>query len=515
VSTSFKTQLSMAERRTQILGGVAMDSGLDLFSSHDEITSPTHESDALRLRRALQRLRINLEDADSEVMEMLEEWQEEAKACEEKEQLAAKHQARADELDAEVYEHRQQAAKLFQDVAAKLASTALTVHVQTAPFVHIEKQQALQLQCWVRHGKRWLPVRLMVGDGHLTYTRVSRSFWTLREIVQQHSIGLKCIDMTRAEGEVHINTGLCSVEARWQWACLLSAEGRQQFQSDKLVFGAETEEAMHFWAREVAVARMYLDYYGDAVRSPGGRVLLPHFLPAQSRPDANAYAVSGAYTAAATTPLPAMTPSRPRPTGRDKPPRATRPTALPPPEPPVPSSVLPPPDADARVAVDPGQAGESLSRLAPSDQSLTPLSALARADSPALMTRYLNGAGTGVSVADVGLRPLSDLGAAPIGAPETRLGSSTRRPPPPPPPRSAPRPPAAASCAHASANSAALQKRSSGPPTRPTTGGGARLQPATPDWRSHSASRTPDVRPLSFVSPRAPTSREENMVFNM
>jgi DNA polymerase-4 len=67
-----------------------MDSVLDLFSSHDEISSPTHESDALRLRRALQRLRINLEDADSEVMEMLEEWQEEAKACEEKEQLAAK-----------------------------------------------------------------------------------------------------------------------------------------------------------------------------------------------------------------------------------------------------------------------------------------------------------------------------------------------------------------------------------------------------------------------------------------
>ena len=498
-----------------------MESGLDFFTSHDEITSPTHESDALRLRRALHKLRINLENADSEVMEMLEEWQEEAEACEEKEQLAAKHQARADELDAEADEHRQRAAKLFQVVAAKLASTALTAHVQTAPFVHIEKQQALQLQCWVRHGKRWLPVRLMVGDGHLTYTRVSRSFWTLRETVQQHSIGLKCIDMTRAEGNVLINTGLCSVEARWEWACLLSAEGRQQFQSDKLVFGAETEAAMHFWAREVAVARMYLDKYGDAVRSPGGRGLPPHFLPAtpphflpaQPHPDANAYAVPGAYTASATTPLPAMTPSRPRPTGSDKPPRATRPTALPPPEPPVPSSVLPPPDADARVSVEPGQAGESLSRLAPSDQSLTPLSALARADSPALLTRYLNGAGTGVSVADVGLRPLSDLGAAPIGAPETRLGLSTRRPPPLP--RPAPRPPAAASCAHASANLAALQKRSSGPPTRPTTGGGARLQPATPDWRSPSASRTPDVRPLSFVSPRAPTSREENMVFNM
>ena len=482
-----------------------MDGPLDFFSSHDEITGPTHESDALRLRRALQRLRLNLQEADKEVVELLEEWQEEAEACEEKEQSAANHQARADELDAEADEHRQRAAYLFQVVAAKLASTALTAHVQTAPFVHLEHQQALQLQCWVRLGKRWLPVRLKVGDGHLTYTRVSRSFWTRREIVQQLSIGLDRIDSTHEDGERLINTGMCSVEARWQWACFLSAEGRQQFQSDKLVFGAETEAAMRFWAREVDVARMYLDKYGP-VRSPGGRVLSPHFLPAPPqhalpappRPDANAYAVPGAYTASATTPLPAMTPSRPRPTGRDKPPRATRPTALPPPKPPVPSSLLQPPDADARVAVEePGQAGESLSTLAPADQTLTPLSALSRADSPAPLTPYLNGAGTGV---DVGMRPLSDLGAAPIGAPDTRLGSPTRRPPPlprtvppspaggpsrhpmppPPPPRLA-----ATSCCHASTNVAALQQRSSGPPTRPITGGGARLQHASPDWRSH------------------------------
>ena len=63
-----------------------MDGPLDFFSSHDEITGPTHESDALRLRRALQRLRLNLQEADKEVVELLEEWQEEAEACEEKEQ---------------------------------------------------------------------------------------------------------------------------------------------------------------------------------------------------------------------------------------------------------------------------------------------------------------------------------------------------------------------------------------------------------------------------------------------
>ena len=76
----------------------------------EEVTGPTHESDALRLRRALQRLRLNLQEADGEVIQMLEDWQQAAEACEKAEQKAAKLRAQAADFDADAVGYRHKAA---------------------------------------------------------------------------------------------------------------------------------------------------------------------------------------------------------------------------------------------------------------------------------------------------------------------------------------------------------------------------------------------------------------------
>lgn len=205
-----------------------------------EVTGPTHESDALRLRRALHRLRLNLQEADSEVIEMLEEWQETTESCEKAQRKAVKLRAEADELDADAEWTRQKASYLFQIISAKLATTAHNVHMQTAPFVQVADQQALQLQCYMLIGRKWRTIRLKLGEGLLVYTRVTRSLFTRRQKLNQVSIELGWIESTRAEGDVLINMGLCAAEARWQWACVLNPLGREHLKANELIFCCES-----------------------------------------------------------------------------------------------------------------------------------------------------------------------------------------------------------------------------------------------------------------------------------
>ena len=231
------------------------------------ITGPTQEGDALRLRQALHQLRLNLQVTDGEVIELLEDWQDAADRCEKAEKKAAKLRTEADEQEIKAEWHRQRAAFLFQVVSSKLASTAHGVHLATAPFVQTGNQQALQLQCWLLQGRRWRPVRIKVADGQLVYTRLSRSMFTRRRTLTQVALALTWIDGTRADGDVLINTGPCSVEARWQWTCVLGASGRERLKVNELVFCCESESAMHFWACEVHNARAHTaaGAYGEAV----------------------------------------------------------------------------------------------------------------------------------------------------------------------------------------------------------------------------------------------------------
>ena len=210
------------------------------------------EHDCLRLRRALHSLRLNLQTTDREVIELLEEWQD----CLERVEKAEKKRARlcneVETITSDIDWHRHKADDLFQSISSKLSSTAHSVHLQTAPFVQIEHQQALALQCWQLHGRWWRLVRIAIGNGQLVITRTSRSMFGSQSTL---AFELEAIEVARADGEVTTSSGCCSSQARWQWTCLLSAAGRDRWKMSQLVFSCDTEAAMHFWPREIYSAR--------------------------------------------------------------------------------------------------------------------------------------------------------------------------------------------------------------------------------------------------------------------
>ena len=204
------------------------------------LAPPQCEADTMRLRHALHHLHLHLREADSEVKELIKNYEKTIHLAEKDERRAMKLREEANECDADADWHRRKAWYLLQLISSKLASTAMNMHVQTAPFVQIEHQQALQLQCWLLEGRRWRQVRIKVGDGLLVHTRVARAAFSRRRILKQMSIELSWIEATRADGDVIIKTGPCSVEPRWQWTCLLSPAGKQACKKEELVFCCET-----------------------------------------------------------------------------------------------------------------------------------------------------------------------------------------------------------------------------------------------------------------------------------
>lgn len=204
-------------------------------------TGVESESDALRLRHQLLRLKKSLADTDRVVVELIEDWQEALDECERCERRAIRLRREADEQELRLHEWRQTAAECFHQVSLKLSSEALNVHWHTAPFVAIEHQQALQLQCWLLDRRTWRPVRLAIGGGCLTYSWSRRSIFTQRPTRVQVSVDLDWIDEARGDGDVIVTTGCCGVEPRWQWTCLLGPAGREVCRRDALVFSCETE----------------------------------------------------------------------------------------------------------------------------------------------------------------------------------------------------------------------------------------------------------------------------------
>lgn len=214
------------------------------------------ESDALRLRSQLLKLKKSLAATDRVVVDLIEEWQEALEECERCERKALKLRREADEQDLQLHEWRQTAAECFRQVSLKLSSEALNLHWHTAPFVAIEHQQALQLQCWLLDGRTWRSVRLAIGGGALVYTRETRAVLPPRRARRvQVTVELDWIDEARADGDVIVTSGCCGVEPRWQWTCLLSPAGREICRRDAIVFCCETELGMDFWTRELHNAK--------------------------------------------------------------------------------------------------------------------------------------------------------------------------------------------------------------------------------------------------------------------
>ena len=210
------------------------------------------EGEALRLRRALADLRSSLESADKEVIVLLEEWQEALDDCDSCEAHIAKLQDRIRYQEIRLRELREVAASCFRKVSLRMTGAAQEVHIQSAPFVTIEHQQALQLQCWLLEGRsRWREVRVALSGGQLIYTRLTRSAFTRRKRHVQVAVDLAWIDGASADGDVLVGTSCCGVEPRWQWSIRLSAAGRDQLKRDVLVFCCETEAGMGFWANEI------------------------------------------------------------------------------------------------------------------------------------------------------------------------------------------------------------------------------------------------------------------------
>ena len=196
----------------------------------------TSESEALRLRKALRHLKDSLTTTDKDVRDDIEEWQEALEEAERCEKQAYKLRVKADELDVQMEEWRQTAAECFQRVSQKLTSAALDVHLHTAPFVTIDQQQALQLQCYLLEGRSWVPIRLAIGNGCLTWTKHPKSPFTRRARRVQMSLDLSYIDAARADGDVLTQLSCCAgVEVRWQWTCLLSPGGRDICKRELLV----------------------------------------------------------------------------------------------------------------------------------------------------------------------------------------------------------------------------------------------------------------------------------------
>ena len=127
-------------------GGVSSSTALDSTWADG---GTGEQADALRLRRALHTLKGQLSVTDGEVIELLTEWQELLDSCDTCRSEAARHRSEAEALEMEAEEHRTNAELCFQSVNSKLSSAAHAVHLQTAPFVTIEHQQALQLQSWL------------------------------------------------------------------------------------------------------------------------------------------------------------------------------------------------------------------------------------------------------------------------------------------------------------------------------------------------------------------------------
>lgn len=228
-------------------------------SPNTSVAEPVSEADALRLRKALRHLKSSLTVTDKEVVALIEEWQEALEEAERCEARSAKHRAQAEELDARMFEWRQTAAECFHQVSTKLSSAALDVHLHTAPFVAIDQQQALQLQCWLLEGRAWKPIRLAIGNGYLVYTQTKKSLFTRRTRRVQVSLELSSIESARADGDVLLPLGPCcsGVEARWQWTCVLGASGRALYNNRRelLVFSCESELGMLFWTRELHIAK--------------------------------------------------------------------------------------------------------------------------------------------------------------------------------------------------------------------------------------------------------------------
>lgn len=248
--------------------------------------APYGESDALRLRRALHSLKSTLTVTDDKVLDLLSDWQDALDEAEDCEGKARKHREDAEELDVQADDARscaersaprssplhlpctsrapplhlaRYAEECFKEVSSKLSSAAYAVHMQTAPFVTIEHQQALQLQTWLHHRGSWQAVRLTLNGGMLVYTKLSRSTFSRKMKKTQQQVRtspapplhLPCnhlptrhllptflttfpmwqlpvewIDSAKADGDIFVGRGLCGIEARWQWRMALGAGGK-------------------------------------------------------------------------------------------------------------------------------------------------------------------------------------------------------------------------------------------------------------------------------------------------
>lgn len=219
------------------------------------LSTTTSSGEALRLRTALVSLKDSLETTDRDVIVLLEEWQEALDDCDTCEAHIAKLSERIREQDERLRELRQTAADCFRKVSLRLTGAAHDVHIQTAPFVTIQHQQALQLQCWLLEGRSWREVRLALTGGQLVYTKHTRSVYTGRKRQVQVVLELDWIDGASVDGDVLIRTSCCGIDPRWQWSCHLSAAGREIVRRDALVFCCETEAGMDFWVRELYTAK--------------------------------------------------------------------------------------------------------------------------------------------------------------------------------------------------------------------------------------------------------------------
>lgn len=273
-------------------GGKLLDAtALDALASSSQ---PVTEADALRLRKALRHLKSSLTLTDKEVVALIEEWQEALEEAEQCETRSAKFRAQADELDKRVAEWRQTAAECFKRVSVKLSSAALDVHLVSAPFVAIDQQQALQLQCWLLEGRTWKPIRLAIGNGRLVYSQQLKSMLTRRTRRVQVSLELASIETARSDGDVLLPLGGCcgDVETRWQWTCFLSPAGRAVYNSKRshLVFTCESELGMEFWVRELHAAK------GLPPPATTGAALHTHGLVGGPAPPAAAQSALEAFT---------------------------------------------------------------------------------------------------------------------------------------------------------------------------------------------------------------------------
>ena len=231
--------------------GLASPATWPLAQSTMALAEPA-EYDALRLRQALHSLRVSLQDKDKEVVELVKDWQEAVDECERCDRKAIKLRKLAEECDLRHEEWRSYAQECFLLVSQRLSMAAQLA----APFVMLEQQQALQLQCWLLARRGWIPVRLTIGSGALTYTITSRSAVTRRTRKLQVAVPLEGVDSARIDGDILVHSGCCcGVEARWQWTCLLAATGREICQQPALVFACESESGMEFWARELHSAK--------------------------------------------------------------------------------------------------------------------------------------------------------------------------------------------------------------------------------------------------------------------